>query len=1179
VDRLLEKGYKPEDITLEKIYPTGHGTSGRLDILVKNDKHAYLMIECKTWGSEFDKAFKKLQKDGGQLFTYFQQDTKAEYLMLYASHFDGNKVAYRNEIIKVEPHYKEAGNVKDFYDRWNKLSKSNGVFDDWVNAYEFQSKALTRKDLKIINQEDSGFIFNRFLEILRHNVVSDKPNAFNKLITLLLCKIVDEDRGENEELCFQWLETDTSINLQKRLNDLYKIGMDKYLTKIVTDYSDKDVEDIVGLNEAQKDTIKKMMTELRLKKNNEFAFKEVFNDQSFDENSKVLKEVVELLQPYQVRYNKKQQFLGDFFELLLNTSIKQEAGQFFTPVPIARFIINSIPIKSIITTKISNGEPDFLPYVIDYAVGSGHFLTEAMDEIHHIVSELNESADFKPSIKKSLAKWSEDYEWAYNFIYGIEKDYRLVKTAKVSCFLNGDGLARIFNADGLASFQNDVDYKDKLKISSKSDPKDNQEFDILIANPPYSVSAFKNTLVDGDKSFELYDRLTEESSEIECLFIERTKQLLKDGGYAGIVLPSSILNNSGIYSDAREILLKYFKIVAIAEFGSNTFMATGTNTVTLFLQRRNSADWRKIEHTITEFFINHTDVACNGVENPFSKYVKHIYETLSLKDYISLVTENPSEAMKKHGLFIDYQRAFNDQTAIKNLKKKPAFKAKSDIEQELELNKLFYSYVFGLEKEKLLYFILAYPQKTLLIKSNPDGKNDTEKEFLGYEFSNRRGHEGIKAYGATTIQEATKLYDDQNTLNPERVNSYIHKAFLGEKIEVSKNLQKHITELDLVDMITLDRVVFEKNISLSVKKKIKIDTKYPLVPLGNLIAVNYGERITIKNSSGTRYPVYGGGGETFRTENFNRNDCLIISRFGMSENCARFVSGKFFLNDSGFSVDILDENLNLKYLNNFLLTSQDQIYSCGRGLAQKNIDIDQFKKIKIPLPPKDVQEKIVSEIEKIESKEIQLTQRIEELRNQIVAKANKLYDTEPLKKILSVCNPPVYGANEKAVKGDRDKDFRYIRITDINEDGTLNDDWKTAEHVESKYILEDGDILFARSGATAGKTLIYKTAFGKAIYAGYLILFRPKEELLSDYFDLVLKSDVYKKWVLGKRKGTAQPNINAQDYGSFEIPIVSIPEQKKIVIEALKTNKEISNSRLELQELNKNRAKVLKKYL
>ena len=173
------------------------------------------MIECKTWGNEYQKALKKMQRDGGQLFTYFQQDRDTQYIMLYASEFNKGDINFESEIVKIEEHYREAGNVKDLYDRWNKLSKSNGIFDDWVNAYEFQNKALTINDLKIIKQEDSSFIFNRFLEILRQNVVSDKPNAFNKIFTLFLCKIVDEDRAKNEQLHFQYLEgEDDNISFQ-----------------------------------------------------------------------------------------------------------------------------------------------------------------------------------------------------------------------------------------------------------------------------------------------------------------------------------------------------------------------------------------------------------------------------------------------------------------------------------------------------------------------------------------------------------------------------------------------------------------------------------------------------------------------------------------------------------------------------------------------------------------------------------------------------------------------------------------------------------------------------------------------------------------------------------------------------------------------------------------------------
>ncbi|MCK5476428.1 MAG: restriction endonuclease subunit M, partial [Candidatus Aenigmarchaeota archaeon] len=595
VNRLLDKGYSPERIILEKVYPSGHGTSGRLDILVKKNSKAYLMIECKTWGNEFDKEFTKLKKDGGQLFTYFQQDTNTEHLVLYTSRFDKNEIEYRNEIIKIEENYRQPGDVKDLYNRWNKLTKINGLFDEWVEVYEFQSKALTREELNVIKQKDSSFIFNRFLEILRQNVVSDKPNAFNKIFTLFLCKIVDEDRPKSEQLHFQWLEgEDDNISFQKRLTDLYKRGMEELLEKEVTDIGDEEFNKKFGsVEESQKKEFLRILTEIRLKKNNEFAFKEVFDDESFEENAIVVKDVVELLQKYQLRYNQKHQYLGDFFELLLTTGLKQESGQFFTPVPVARYIIKSLPIKEITKEKLKKGNSnDLLPCMIDYAAGSGHFLTESMNEVQQIIDGVDENK-INPQSSKKIKAWKDNqFDWAFDYVYGIEKDYRLVKTAKVSCYLHGDGLANVIHGDGLGTFDRNSAYRGRLKEKDRNFTQDNKQFDIVISNPPYSVSAFKGSLEDKEakKDFELFDNLTDQSSEIECLFIERTKQLLKDGGVAGIILPSSILSNTGIYTKTREIILKYFEIIGITQLGSSTFMATGTNTVVLFLRRKNNYD-------------------------------------------------------------------------------------------------------------------------------------------------------------------------------------------------------------------------------------------------------------------------------------------------------------------------------------------------------------------------------------------------------------------------------------------------------------------------------------------------------------------------------------------------------------------------------------------------------------
>lgn len=95
------------------------------------------------------------------------------------------------------------------------------------------------------------------------------------------------------------------------------------------------------------------------------------------------------------------------------------------------------------------------------------------------------------------------------------------------------------------------------------------------------------------------DKISNDGSEIETLFVERISQLLKPNGVAAVILPSSILNKENeSFITARESLLKNFNIIAIATLGSKTFGATGTNTVIMFLQnsmnRQNVLTWSLI---------------------------------------------------------------------------------------------------------------------------------------------------------------------------------------------------------------------------------------------------------------------------------------------------------------------------------------------------------------------------------------------------------------------------------------------------------------------------------------------------------------------------------------------------------------------------------------------------------
>ena len=441
-----------------------------------------------------------------------------------------------------------------------------------------------------------------------------------------------------------------------------------------------------------------------------------------------------------------------------------------------------------------------------------------MHEIQDIINGCDTSKYIEET-RKHLINWQNcHFDWATDYVYGIEKDYRLVKVGKVGCYLHGDGLANVILSDGLANFCNNKEYKGKLRKQTNDGQKDNPQFDIILSNPPYSVSSFRQTTRDyyTDQDFELYNSLTDNSSEIECLFVERTKQLLKDGGVAGVILPSSILSNSGIYTKAREIILQYFDIVAIAELGSNTFMATNTNTVVLFLRRRDNYFSTNTKAAVDTYFRTLNDVTINGIETPASKYVAHVWEELDYADYVTLLQKSPNDKVKAHEIYAEYKKKIS---------------AKTDVQ--------LYEAILSIEAEKLLYFILAYPQKVVIVKS---GEKDVEKRFLGYEFSNRRGNEGIHAIQrGKSIDECTNLFDPNDYDNPDKASAYVYRAFKGDYTSpIAEGMQSHISRISLIDMLAFNRSVFEKGISIVAKKKVTINSNFPLESIEGLAKVIRG---------------------------------------------------------------------------------------------------------------------------------------------------------------------------------------------------------------------------------------------------------------------------------------------------------------------------------------------------
>jgi type I restriction enzyme M protein len=1160
VNRLLITGYKPENISLEKVYPSGHGFSGRLDICVtREDGSEYLLIECKTYGKEFDKEFTRIKKDGGQLFTYFKFSNKADLIMLYASQLCNNEIIHRNEIVKIENEYR-IGDVKDFHNAWTKITKQQGV---WENPpYDFKSKIFTKADLKKLNEAVSTKIFHEFASILRKHSVSDKPNAFNKIFNLFLSKLYDESKRANDRLYYHLREYYNAVDFQVRLINLHKDGLFAFLQKEIEGIDEKDFK----ANSPEELLEKKKIV---LKFNNILAIKEVLDDASFDENQRVLKDVVKLLEKYQIRYPRKQQHLSDFFEKLLTTGLKQEVGQYFTPPPITKFIVRSLPIKQMIEKEVNKEAPE-LPAMIDYAAGSGHFITEAMEEYQDIINAFTDDdvKNFYPKAKKQLKSWQADpYEWASKYVYGIEKDYRLVKVAKVGCYFYGDGVAQVIHGDGLDSFVTSKTYKGLLKENTNLEDSTKAKFSFVLSNPPYSVNDCKDDLeyIGAQNDFTLYPYLSEKSKDIECLFVERTKHLLKDDGIAAIVLPSSILNNTGIQTKTREIILQYFDIIAIAELGGNTFMATNTKTGTLFLKRRNNQESVKLKNYVNKFCTEFNDNTINQIEKPISKYVNYVWESISFKDYVSLLKKDPNKSIEGHEIYKEYRKKI---------------KAKKENE--------FWDKLIETEKDKLLHFVISYNQKNIvLVKS---GEKDAEKRFLGYYFTDRRGSEGMHPIkGGKTINQCTQLYNSKDNSDYTKASSYIYNAFIGKtNLDVVENLKENISYIALLDMLTFDRAEFHKELKLSVKKKVKIESKWDIFKLNQLVSLVRGasprpikEYLTDENS-GLNWIKIGDvkTDSKFITET---KDKITIE----GANKSRFVKkGDFILSNSmsfgrpyimGIDGCIHDgwlllsdftNDLNKDYLYYILsdkIVQEQFINAASGGTSVGNLNIEKVSHTQIPLPPLNIQQKIVAAIEVLEVKEKKAKDGIEKGRetlvklfNQSESKADKtirisdenIFEVSIGKRVLKnefVENGkiPVYSANVIEPFGKIDK----LLIEDFSKPSVLwgiDGDWMV------NYIPKD-------------------YPFYPTDHCGVL---RVKDNSVNEKYLAFILEKEGKAFEFSRTKRASIDRIQG-----IKIAIPSLSEQQKIVAEIEKIEEQIKLIEKELTEISKQKEKILMKYL
>ena len=819
VIRLMEVGYPANRIELEPRWQLGrHNSGGKADILVRDNRGmSYLIVECKTPGQEFDKEWRILQSVGGsQLFSYAQQERATQFLCLYTVELSNGETRPDMRAISIQDNeeyltslesprsFRDASDAESLWKVWNETYQGDyttgGVFESGIRPYEIGLPAHTLENLSQLKHRDIQRKYNQFATILRQHNVSGHENAFDKLVNLFLAKIVDE-MNNPESLQFYWQGPafDSPFRLQDRLQKLYRDGMNKFLDEEVTYIEDSEIANSFRLfqndPDATRDSVLSYFRQMKYFTNNDLAFLDVHNETLFYKNNEVLIQVVRMLQGMRLRTSENNQFLGDLFEGFLDRGVKQSEGQYFTPMPIVRFILSSLPLADFVSEE---GEP---PRLVDFACGAGHFLTEYATQIREM--GLSEEALVRH----------------FSNTFGVEKEYRLSKVSKVSCFMYGQEETRIVHGDALVS------------RGEKNGVKDGS-FSILVSNPPYSVKGFLETLsVEDRESFrDLWSVVDQKNidsiNSIEAFFIERSKQLLRPGGVAAIILPSSFFTKGGMINiRAREILLKDFELVALVELGSGTFGKTGTVTTTVFARRRleNPNLFDHYSNRVKSWFSGDW-----GKDSVFEdrellyQYCSHV--GIQFDDYCTLMSGAPSDGLLETSIFINYRTEFERTSIFKTLKKRVSFKKLDEADRNKLLMEHFLNYVVSIEKDKLLFFMLASTNSgPVTIVRSPERKADL-KAFLGYDWSSARGREGIKyrtSQGSkvedtlATVSEGlaaieSSLFDSENLDNPQKINVLIREAFRSN-FDLENDL---VSRHELVDLIDFEGIKFDKQIGL-----------------------------------------------------------------------------------------------------------------------------------------------------------------------------------------------------------------------------------------------------------------------------------------------------------------------------------------------------------------------------
>jgi len=507
------------------------------DLIVYNDdehEETYILVECKKddltdqqFTVAVDQAYSYAVAEGAK-YVWTTSRIKNQYYEV-----PDNKPKSRIEI----PDIPQFGFNKLAPYKYVKGGESltNVEQDNYVNE---PSESIKQKffELEVVSESELTKIFIQSHQALWGGGQRNPSVAFDELDKLIFCKIWDEKhpRKIGEPYDFQLFKDEDPEDLLKRIKKIYAIG-EKEAPEVF--------KDGIMLSAQETLTIVKYFQRINLNKT--------------DLDSK-----------------------GKAFETFMGSYFRGDFGQYFTPRPIVKFIVDSLPI-----THKSR--------VLDTSCGSGGFLLFALDKVRE------QATEYYDPIKEEKNHYKHWHDFAEKNLFGIEINDQIARTAKMNMIIHDDGHTNVIASDGLLS---DLE----LQKNSKNFEFKYNSFDFIITNPPFGSSikqtekAYLNQYNFGKKELDWLNPKIEKqkarpSQSTEVLFLEQCHKFLCEGGYLAVVIPDGILTNSSMQY-VRDNLEEIYRIVAVVSMPQTAFSATGAGVKSsvLFLRKHHSKQTNKI---------------------------------------------------------------------------------------------------------------------------------------------------------------------------------------------------------------------------------------------------------------------------------------------------------------------------------------------------------------------------------------------------------------------------------------------------------------------------------------------------------------------------------------------------------------------------------------------------------